>query len=150
MEDKAYYYIYGRVVFHPMRVALIALLQEYAHGRYEEHPTTGIPFVDQKRVQDKVARSHNPPQSHHTVMKALSEAIDLGLMSKADRGQGIKKNKAYLYFSDEQYRKVIELNELFAKIDEVIEVQANSADKLAGMNLLPPEVFYNIEVDDGS
>lgn len=150
MEDKAYRYIYGRPVVHSLRIALIALLQEYAHKRYDIHPESQLLLVDQRRVQDKVSRSHIPPQSENTARKALAEAISFGLMTKAARGEGLKGNKAYIYFSGEQYEKVKRLHLLFIKIDEVIAAQSRSPDnKWAGNDIVPREVFYNIEADDG-
>lgn len=150
MEDKAYLHIYGSAVFHPYRVALFALLQECAHRRWEAHPSTDNPIVDQSRVLEKIKLSHTPVLNPATAHKRLDDALRLGLFSKLPRGDGPKRTKSYLYFTNDQWVKVQQLNFLFQKIDHVIEVQSSDPhDTWAGSDLVPREVYYNIDADDG-
>lgn len=147
MEDNAYRFIYGNAVFHDIRVVLIALLRELAHGNGHHDAESGCELVDISSLKRKVLVTLRISSSN-TADKSIREAVEIGVMSKIPRGNGLNKTKTYAYLTAEQSNKVSELLNLFQKIDQVIEAQAaDPSDLRAGAEHVPIAVYYNIDLD---
>ncbi len=149
MEDNAYRYIYSNAVFHPLRILLVSLLQEHANGNVEFYRYQGQNFqiVDISVLKHKLEKELDVTSSN-TQDNYVKKAIEIGLISKIGRGAGPNGRKAYAYLTAAQFEKISKLLDMFRNIDLAVEAQFEKPEeKRAGSDLLPEEVYYNIDAD---
>lgn len=164
MEDRAYRHIYGRPVFHTIRVALVTMLRELTIGENYAHPETRAPLIDQSIMINEVADSkqfNSGRSSRQAALKDLEQGRKLGIYSQLTREEikaswpkedpkfeslDINRAKTYLYFTPAQWDKLRNLTGLFEEIERVIDEQKRNPHG-GGLRAetLPPGVFYDIE-----
>lgn len=150
MEDRAYRHVYGHTaIFHDLRLILSTLLQKIldrtSNDQCIDHE--GKQIVDQSILIASLTSMNII--ALNTAHSRINEAINKGLLSKVPKGGGPDGRKAYLYLNEEQRANAAELLGLIKRIDGVLVAQDQApANKNAGSELLPPEVFFNIELHE--
>ena len=164
MEDRAYRHVYRNSVYHPIRIALVSLVREISSSACFEHPETKRPMVDQSIPLGEVANARYGgaataarATAKNEIDKAIAEVKIFSRLTVKEISQKwpkhsfpdlpLKRNKTYLFFTDDQFDKLAALTGILHTIDLVMAEMSQSPDAVPNsLDLLPPGVYYDIAV----
>lgn len=129
MEDRIFPHVYGAKVQRDVRRALTWLVAFQA--KYKAHAPA-------EKLNELVEIANDC--SRPVARARIKRAIDLGLLSQESDGKNV-----FYFLNGPQMRKARQVIALLRVLDKVIEKQdENPHDPLAGSELLPRDVYYNV------